>query len=72
MEKLLSVFSAPDDSLVPEVQATDVNNGDSEKKDEGRKESEDHVTVNGDIAMEGEGDQTLQEETTEEGTVYHL
>ncbi|XP_022103325.1 ubiquitin carboxyl-terminal hydrolase 7-like [Acanthaster planci] len=57
---------APDDSLVPEVQATEVNNTDGAKKDEGRKDAEDHVAINGDIAMEGEGDQTLLEENAEE------
>ena len=61
-------LSAPDDSLVPEVQAPNINNTEGAKKDEGRKESEEHVAINGDIAMEGEGDQTLPEENAEEGT----
>ena len=61
-------LSAPDDSLVPEVQGSDVNKADSGNHEGGKKEAEDQVTVNGDVAMEGEGKQTEHEENAEEGT----
>ncbi|XP_071796700.1 ubiquitin carboxyl-terminal hydrolase 7-like [Asterias amurensis] len=57
---------APDDSLVPEVQGSDVNKADSGNHEEGKKDAEDQVTVNGDVAMEGEGKQTEHEENAEE------
>ena len=64
---------APDDSLVPEVEDTDVNKtDDGGNHEDGLKESEDHVAVNGDIAMEGEGNQTEHDENAEEGIIAAL